>query len=231
MLYIVATPIGNLGDMTERALTLLRSGEIDLLLCEDTRVTKKLMLHYKLHIPQESFHGHSTPAKMKKIGDLLSDGKNIAYVSDAGTPGISDPGYLLVREAIERDVEIVPLPGPCAFVTALMASGLPTHEFRYLGFLPQKKGRETLFAQIVDSDETIVCYESKHRLIKTLERFGELMPDRYMVVAKELTKMHERFIRGNVLEVMNIILGDKKLTNGEFVLLIAPRNFAVVKSL
>ncbi len=223
MLYMVATPIGNMGDMTERGKEIL--GSVDLVLCEDTRHTGQLLKAYGVSAKLQSFHGHSSEEKLLDVLRQLEDGVSMAYVSDAGTPGISDPGFVLVKGAVERGVEVVTVPGASAFLAALMGSGLPTNTFWYAGYIPAKKGRQTLFGQFEASDQTVVCYESKHRLLKTLSVWAELMPDRYIVVAKELTKMHERFIRGTALDVYGVFEKDAQLQKGEFVLMVAPKGF------
>ena len=169
-LFIVATPIGNLKDISLRALRVLK--EVDLILCEDTRETKKLLDKYGIKKELLSYHSHSKLSKVEKIFELLGEGKNLALVSDAGTPGISDPGTVLVskiKEKFGENVQVIPIPGATALITALSASGLATHEFTFLGFLPHKKGRETLFKEIAGAKRTYAFYESPHRIIKTLE--------------------------------------------------------------
>jgi len=225
MLYTVATPIGNLKDVTHRALEVFV--EVDVVLCEDTRQTKKLMGHYDLSPKLESFHAHTSPAKRASVVERLVAGETMALVSDAGTPGISDPGTVLVREAVAAGVEVQHIPGPSAFLTALAASGLPTHEFWYVGYLPAKKGRQTLFARFAEEDKTIVCYESKHRLLKTLESWVEVMPERLIVIAKELTKMHEAILRGTAKEMLDFLHEEPALQKGEFVLLVAPKGYSI----
>ena len=175
--YIVATPIGNMGDITLRAIETLKN--VDLILCEDTRTTKNLLNKYSINKPTMSYHAQSKLAKTDKIFALMEEGKNLALVSDAGTPGISDPGALLVSQISARQdlaVKIIPIPGATALITALSGSGLPTHEFTFLGFLPHKKGRETLFKEIAASKRTMVFYESPHRIIKTLEALVKFCP-------------------------------------------------------
>ena len=173
-LYIVATPIGNLEDITLRALRVLK--EVDMILCEDTRVTKKLLNHYDIKTPTMSYHAHSKLSRVEKIFELIRVGKDLALVSDAGTPTISDPGVLLVqqvREEFGNEVDIVAIPGPSALVSALSVGGITSAQFTFYGFLPHKKGRETIFKEIADSKRTSVFYESPHRLLKTI---GELKP-------------------------------------------------------
>ena len=215
-LYIVATPIGNLGDLTFRAREVLET--VDLVACEDTRHTDILLKHYEIGTPKLSFHSHSGQAKVDKIMAYLQGGKDVALVSDAGTPGISDPGYTLVQAALEADVQVVPIPGASAVITALCASGLPTDKYLYLGFLPVKKGRQTLFKKIADSEHTVVFYESPHRLRKTLEQLGEhLRADAQVVVAKELTKIYENYTRGTLAEVLGLL---PEKIKGEYVVMI-----------
>ncbi|MBU0727344.1 16S rRNA (cytidine(1402)-2'-O)-methyltransferase [Patescibacteria group bacterium] len=216
-LYIVATPIGNLGDLTFRAKEILES--VDLVACEDTRHTSILLKHYEIDKPRLSFHGHSGYAKVDKIMEYLNKGDDVALVSDAGTPGISDPGYVLIQAALEGDVGVIPIPGTSAVITALCASGLPTDKFLYLGFLPVKKGRQTLFKKIAEAENTVVFYESPHRLIKTLTQLKDfLKPDAKIVVAKELTKIYETFYRGSLAEVLKQIPEKPK---GEYVVMVS----------
>ncbi|MEX2052259.1 MAG: 16S rRNA (cytidine(1402)-2'-O)-methyltransferase [Candidatus Paceibacterota bacterium] len=201
--YVVATPIGNMGDITLRAIETLRG--VDLILCEDTRVTKKLLSKYEIQKPTMSYHTHSKITKIDKILELLKEGKNLALVSDAGTPGISDPGYQLISQISARQdlaVKVIPIPGPSAVITALSASGLPTHEFTFLGFLPHKKGRETLFKEIAESKRTMVFYESPHRILKTLESLAKFCPNKKVCIARELTKIYEEFKTGTPEEVL-----------------------------
>lgn len=215
-LYIVATPIGNLADLTFRAKEILET--VDLIACEDTRHTGILLAHYGIKTERLSFHSHSGQAKVDKIMAYLDQGKNVALVSDAGTPGISDPGYVLIQSALKNDTQIIPIPGASAVITALCASGLPTDKYMYLGFLPVKKGRQTLFKFIADCDYTVVFYESPHRLKKTLEQLKIfLRPDARIVVAKELTKIYEAFYRGTINNILKILPENPK---GEYVVMI-----------
>jgi len=216
-LYIVATPIGNLSDLTFRAKETLEKA--NLIACEDTRHTGILLKHYGIQKPTLSFHSHSGQMKVEKILDYLKNGSDVALVSDAGTPGISDPGYRLIRTALDEGVTVIPIPGASAVITALCASGLPTDKFLYLGFLPVKKGRQTVFKQIAESEHTVVFYESPHRLIKTLTQLKDhLKPDAQVVIAKELTKIYETFHRGTLEEVLGKF-GEGK-PKGEYVILI-----------
>lgn len=222
MLYIVATPIGNLEDITLRAIRILK--EVDYIAAEDTRHVQILLQKYEIQKPAISFHAWSDDRKLSQLTDMLKQGKSIALVSDAGTPGISDPGYVLVKAAIEAGISIVPIPGPSAVITALCASGLPTHQFLYLGFLPVKKGRQTMLETFKDEERTIIFYESPHRIIKTLSEFAQKFPGRPMVVARELTKIYEEFFRGTTEEALAHF--EKKSPKGEFVVMLggATRN-------
>lgn len=224
-LYIVATPIGNLEDMTYRAVRML--GEVDMILCEDTRVTKKLLAKYDITTPTLSYHAQSGVAKAEKILALLEEGKRLALVSDAGTPTISDPGVLLVsqvREAFGDSVRIIPIPGASALTAALSASGISSAEFVFLGFLPHKKGRETLFKEIAGSKRTVVFYESPHRILKTLDSLESVLEgsDRRVVVARELTKLHEAFVSGTITEIKRRFNETPESVRGEFVVIIEP---------
>ncbi|OGY47141.1 MAG: 16S rRNA (cytidine(1402)-2'-O)-methyltransferase [Candidatus Buchananbacteria bacterium RIFCSPHIGHO2_02_FULL_38_8] len=216
VLYVVATPIGNLKDITLRALEILK--EVDLIVCEDTRVSNKLLNHYKIDKPTISYHQHSDIVKTDRIIAELKSGKNIALVSDAGTPGISDPGNKLVAAAVAAGIKVIPIPGPSAVAAALSVAGLPTDRFLFLGFLPHKKGRETLIKQIIESKYTIVFYESVHRIIKTLDQLKKFGLERQVVVCRELTKMFEEVVRGDIEEVLKHFEG--KEPKGEFVVVI-----------
>ncbi|OGI91815.1 16S rRNA (cytidine(1402)-2'-O)-methyltransferase [Candidatus Nomurabacteria bacterium RIFCSPLOWO2_01_FULL_46_18] len=221
-LYIVATPIGNLGDVTLRAIETLKN--VDLILCEDTRQTKKLLDKYGIKKELLSYHSHSKLSKVEKIFELLEEGKDLALVSDAGTPGISDPGTVLVSKVISRvslDVKVIPIPGPTALIAALSASGLPTHEFTYLGFLPHKKGREKIFKEITSAKRTIVFYESPHRILKTLESLQKFVPDKKVCLARELTKIYEEFKTGTAAELLEYLKQNPEKQRGEFVVIVA----------
>ncbi|OGI65265.1 16S rRNA (cytidine(1402)-2'-O)-methyltransferase [Candidatus Nomurabacteria bacterium RIFCSPLOWO2_01_FULL_39_18] len=222
--YVVATPIGNMGDITLRAIETLKS--VDLILCEDTRETKKILEKYNINKPTMSYHAQSKLAKVDKIFALLKEGKDLALVSDAGTPGISDPGALLISRIKEdthlRDsVNVIPVPGPTALVAALSASGLPTHEFTFLGFLPHKKGRETLFKEIAQAKRTIVFYESPHRILKTLESLVNFCPNKKICIARELTKIYEEFKTGSPEEILEYLNRNKEKQRGEFTVIVA----------
>ncbi len=207
-LYIVATPIGNLSDLTFRAKEILES--VNLIACEDTRHSKILLNHYNIKKPLLSFHSHSGRTKVDKIIQYLKNGDDVALISDAGTPGISDPGFILIQAALENGIEVIPIPGASAVITALCASGLPTDKFIYLGFLPIKKGRQKILKSIADMPHTVVFYESPHRLLKTISELKKcLKPDTKITVAKELTKIHETFFRGLIGNI------EKKLPSGK----------------
>jgi 16S rRNA (cytidine1402-2'-O)-methyltransferase len=220
-LYIVATPIGNMGDITLRAIETLKN--VDLILCEDTRTTKNLLNKYGINKPTMSYHAQSKLAKTDKIFEMLEEGKNLALVSDAGTPGISDPGAMLVAQVREKmsEVKVIPIPGASAVITALSASGLPTHEFTFLGFLPHKKGRETLFKEIAASERTVVFYESPHRILKTLESLIKFCPTKKVCIARELTKIYEEFFTGKPDEVLEYLTKNKEKQRGEFTVIVA----------
>lgn len=225
-LYIIATPIGNLEDITLRALRIL--GEVGMILCEDTRVTKKLLNKYDIKTPTMSYHAHSTLAKTDTILALLEEGKDLALVSDAGTPTISDPGVLLVSQVKDRfgdRVRVVPIPGPSAVVAALSASGISSSEFVFLGFLPHKKGRETIFKEIASAERTVVFYESPHRIMKTLDSLiihlgVNSQQKKRIIVARELTKIHEQIISGTIEEVQNYFSENSGKVKGEFVVIV-----------
>jgi 16S rRNA (cytidine1402-2'-O)-methyltransferase len=221
-LFIVSTPIGNLEDMTLRAIRILK--EVDVILCEDTRVTKTLLKRYEIDRPTVSYHAQSKLSKVEKIFGMLSEGKNLALVSDAGTPTISDPGCLLVaqvRKEFGDAVTIVPIPGPSAVLAALAVSGFPSSEFLFLGFLPHKKGRETLFKEIAASKRTVVFYESPHRILKCLESLrAHLEPKRRIMIAREITKLHEENVLGEPEEVLAHFALHPDRVRGEFVIVV-----------
>lgn len=216
-LYIVATPIGNLEDITFRAIQTLKT--VDFVLCEDTRVTKNLLTHYKIVTPTVSYHQHSDEKKIKEIQKLLNEGKNLALVTDAGTPGISDPGNLLIKFIVNSSNPIVvsPIPGASAVTTALSISGFPTDKFTFLGFPPHKNKRKKFFTELAKSEYTVVIYESCHRIKKTLDDLaGVLESGREVCVCRELTKKFETIYRGSIEEVVEMEIMQK----GEFVVVI-----------
>ncbi len=211
-----------MGDITLRALETLKN--VDLILCEDTRETKKILNKYNIDTATMSYHAHSKLAKLDKIFGLLEEGKDLALVSDAGTPGISDPGAMLVsqiRNNLRYSVDVIPVPGPTALIAALSASGLPTHEFTFLGFLPHKKGRETLFKEIASSTRTMVFYESPHRILKTLESLIKFCPDKRVCIARELTKIYEEFKTGSPSELLEYLNKNPVKQKGEFTVIVA----------
>jgi len=219
MLYIVATPIWNLEDMTYRAVRIL--SEVDIVACEDTRTSGVLFKHYDIKTQKLSYHSHSWKAKLDKIMSILKEWKDVALISDAGTPGISDPGYALIQEALKENIEVSPIPWASAVITWICASWMPSHHFLYLWFLPVKKWRQTLFKRISENKtETIVIYESVHRIIKTLwdleTYFGA---DHHIVIWRELTKKFEEFIRWTVTEVRAYFEKNPWKVKGEFVVL------------
>ncbi len=223
-LSVVATPIGNLGDITIRALETLKS--CDVIACEDTRVTAKLLARYEIQKPLLIFHAQSGKHATTRILQLLGEGKHVALVTDAGTPGVSDPGNELVREVRNRLMESViieGIPGPAALTAALSIAGMPTHEFTFLGFLPHKKGRQTLFKEIADSKRAMVFYESPHRIEKALQSLFEVLAeDRQVSVLRELTKMHESVIEGTAGTVQAHFVEHPDQVRGEFVVIVAP---------
>ena len=218
ILYIVSTPIGNLEDITMRAARMLR--EVDLIACEDTRHTRRLLDHLGISKPMISYHEHNEPARAAELVERLSRGDNVALVSDAGTPLISDPGYRVVRAALDAGIAVVPIPGPSAMIAALSASGLATDAFRFCGFLPAKATqRRKLLESMKDEDCTLIFYEAPHRVLEALEDIQATMGARPVVVARELTKVHEEFLRGSAAEV-RAQLASRGAVRGEITLLI-----------
>ena len=214
-LYIVATPIGNLDDITFRALNVLK--EVDLIAAEDTRHTLKLLNHFEITKPLISYHRHNEETKKELLIDKLKGGENIALVSDAGTPGICDPGEEIIKQAIQENIEIIPIPGACAFVNALVCSGISTKEFVFLGFLPlNKKLRKEKLEEVKIATKTVIIYEAPHKLKNTLEDLEMILENRQIVLARELTKIHEEFIRGTVSETID----KQENLKGEFVIII-----------
>ena len=219
-LYLVPTPIGNLEDITLRAIRVL--GEVDGILAEDTRNSGQLLKHFNISKPLYSHHAHNEHTGVPGVIKMLKEGKSLALISDAGTPGISDPGYLLVKACVESGIEVESLPGATAFVPALVNSGFPTDRFVYEGFLPHKKGRQTRWKALAEEERTIVLYESPHRLVKALEQIIEFIsPDRSVMVGRELSKMHEQMIRGTATEVLAYFVAHPDKVRGEIVIVIA----------
>ena len=214
-LYLVATPIGNLEDITLRAIKVLE--EVDLIAAEDTRNSLKLLNHYDIKKPLISYHRHNEELRVDNLIEKLKQGNNIAVVSDAGTPGISDPGEVIAKEAIKNNIDVIPIPGACAAINALIASGLNTTEFAFFGFLPlNKKLRKEKLNEIKDETKTCIIYEAPHKLQKTLQDFKEVIENREVVLAREITKIHEEFIRGNI----DKIISKSENLKGEMIILI-----------
>jgi len=219
-LFIVPTPIGNLDDMTFRAIKVLKA--VDLILAEDTRTSGKLLKHFEIGTQMKSHHMHNEHKMVDRIIDRLKNGDSIAIISDAGTPAISDPGFLLTRACIKNNIEVECLPGATAFVPALVNSGLPNDKFVFEGFLPVKKGRQTRLKILSEEERTMIFYESPHKLIKTLAQFAEYFgEERQISVSRELTKLYEETIRGTVMEVLNHF--ENKAPKGEFVVVVEGR--------
>lgn len=218
MLYLVPTPIGNLEDITLRALRVLR--EADVVACEDTRTTSVLLQHYDIDTPRLSYHDHNERQRAPQLIDRMRGGETVALVSDAGSPGISDPGFYLVRACLEAGLKVESLPGPTAFVPALVLSGLPTERFAFEGFLPPKKGRQSRLASLAREERTLVFYESPHRLVKTLDQLAEhLGADRQAAVARELSKAFEEVARGTLAE-LSATFAQRDRVRGEIVLVV-----------
>lgn len=220
-LFLVPTPIGNLEDITLRAIRVLN--EVDLILAEDTRTSGKLLKHYEIVTRTESMHKFNEHKKVENYLNIIQSGSNIALITDAGTPGISDPGYLLVKACVDKAIDIESLPGATAFVPALVNSGLPSERFVFEGFLPQKKGRNKRLEQLKGEERTIILYESPYRLVKTLEQLAELFtPQHQVCVSRELTKMYEENIRGTLEEVVEHY--KTHTPKGEIVIVFNPRS-------
>ncbi|GAB4298905.1 MAG: 16S rRNA (cytidine(1402)-2'-O)-methyltransferase [Ignavibacteriaceae bacterium] len=220
-LYITATPIGNLSDITLRAIETLK--QVDQILCEDTRTTQKLLQHYNISKELISLNAVNEQKKINFVINKLNEGLQIALVSDAGTPGISDPGIRLINAAIKAGYQPVPVPGVTALITALSIAGLPTDSFVFEGFLPQKKGRQKLISGLADETRTIVLYESTYRIEKLLHELNNYLPERFIVICRELTKMFEETWRGKPQEILDSL--QSRTIKGEFVILIAPRGW------
>jgi len=219
-LYLVPTPIGNLEDITLRAIRVL--GEVEGILAEDTRNSGQLLKHLNISKPLYSHHAHNEHTGVPGVIKMLKEGKSLALISDAGTPGISDPGYLLVKACVDNGIEVESLPGATAFVPALVNSGFPTDRFVYEGFLPHKKGRQTRWKALAEEERTIVLYESPHRLVKALEQIIEFIsPDRLVMVGREISKMHEQMVRGTATEVLAYFTTHPDKVRGEIVIVIA----------
>lgn len=220
-LYLVPTPIGNLEDMTFRAIKVLK--EVDLILAEDTRNSGKLLKHFEIATPMQSHHMHNEHKSVENIVKRIQAGETIALISDAGTPAISDPGFLLTRACVENGITVECLPGATAFVPALVNSGLPNDKFVFEGFLPDKKGRQTRYLALAEETRTLILYVSPHKLVKTLGEFVQYFgPDRQVSVSRELSKMHEETVRGTAQEVLQHF--ENKLPKGEIVVCVAGKS-------
>ncbi len=221
-IYIVASPIGNLEDITFRALSVLKT--VAVILCEDTRTTGKLLRHYEITTPTLSYHQHSKSAVVDKIIHMIQDGSTLALITDAGTPGVSDPGNELIATLISHcgpSLEIIPIPGASAVAALASVAGIPMNTFLFLGFPPHKKKRKSFFAKIAQSEEPVVLYESVHRIIKTLQELEEAIPDSYIIVGRELTKIYETIYRGSANEVRKQI--EREGLRGEFTLIVSSK--------
>ena len=215
-IYIVSTPIGNLADISLRAIDILKT--VDLIACEDTRQTAKILNHYKIKNKMTPYHDHNKEYKTSSLIDLIKKGNSIALVSDAGTPGISDPGFYLIREAIKNDINISPIPGPSALTAAILASGMEIDRFLFEGYLPRKKGRLKRLKELAAYKVTIVIFEGPHRVLRSLRDLRDTLGDRKAAIGRELTKVHEEFIRGNLSDL--IANFSERKPKGEFVILI-----------
>ncbi|HOI29954.1 MAG TPA: 16S rRNA (cytidine(1402)-2'-O)-methyltransferase [Melioribacteraceae bacterium] len=222
-LIVVATPIGNLSDITYRAVDTLKS--VDIIVCEDTRVTKILLDHYQIEKPLFVVNAQNESKKIPELIERINNGSVCALVSDAGTPSISDPGTRLVNAAVKNGIEVIGIPGPSAVILALSISGLPTDSFVFEGFLPQKKGRQKKLTELAVEERTIVLYESTYRIEKLLEEINKYMPDRQLVIGRELTKRFEEMWRGTAAEIIRDL--SNKTIKGEFVVIIAPNGFII----
>jgi len=218
ILYIDATPIGNLEDITLRALRVLK--EVDLVACEDTRVTRKLLSHYNIETQAIAYHQHTSDDKIQKIIAQILEGKNVAVVTDAGTPGVSDSGNILVAEAVANDIVVLPIPGASALASIIGVAGIDMQQFTFLGFPPHKKGRETYFKKVAASEIPIIYYESPHRVIKNLEMLEKFSLDKKIILGRELTKMFEQVVRGTVAEVLEYFASNPSKVKGEFVIVV-----------
>ncbi len=217
-LFIVATPIGNLGDMTLRALETLKS--VDSILCEDTRVTSRLLAHYEIKRPLVSCHEHTDDSKLKQLIERLEQGESLAFVSDAGTPGLSDPGNKLVSLALESDIAVVPIPGVSALATLVSVAGIDMREFAFLGFPPHKKGRETFFRKVAAAEMPVMYYESPHRVLKNLELLASFASGKRVIIGRELTKLFEEMVRGTIEEALTYFSEHPEKVKGEFAVIV-----------
>lgn len=215
-LFIVATPIGNLEDITLRAMRVLK--EVDLVACEDTRVTRKLLSHYNIATQTVAYHQHTSDDKIGKIIGQILEGKNVAVVTDAGTPGVSDPGNILVAEAIANNIVVLPIPGASALASIISIAGIDMQQFTFLGFPPHKKGRETYFKKVAALEIPVIYYESPHRVLKNLEMLAKFSEDKKIILGREMTKMFEEVVRGSITEVLEYFTNNPSKIKGEFVI-------------
>ncbi len=223
-LYVIGTPIGNMQDIGLRALETLRT--VDVIVCEDTRVTKRLLNNFEIVKPLISFHAQSKESSFQNIISLLKDGKNLALVTDAGTPAISDPGSLLISRIYNelKDIRIRAIPGPSALTSALSISGLPTDEFTFYGFLPHKKGREKILNEILKTDRTCVFYESTHRIMRAIEQMSKIfVENKTICIVREISKIYEEVIRGDINQIKDFLLANTEKQKGEFVVIVSRR--------
>lgn len=220
ILYVVATPIGNLEDITLRALRILEG--VDLIACEDTRVASRILKHYSIKKTLVSYHQHSDFKKANLIIDYLREGKNIALITDAGTPGVSDPGNFLVAQAVENEIRVCPIPGPSALGAVISVAGIDLQKFLFLGFPPHKKGRETFFKKVIDSQLPVIYYESPHRLLKNLELLEILKCEKSIIIGREMTKIFEEIKGGKLEEILLYFRENPTKIKGEFVLIVYP---------
>ncbi len=216
-LYVVATPIGNLSDITFRGIDTLQN--VDIIACEDTRVSRKLFEHYDIDTEVITYHQHTKDHKMQSIIDEIKNGKNVAIVTDAGTPGISDPGNKLVASAVKENISVVPIPGPTAISSIVSVAGIDMQKFLFLAYPPHKKGRQTFFTRVSESDVPVIYYDSVHRVLKNLTLLQEIAPDTNIVLGRELTKMHEEVVRGSVDDVIRYFEENTDKVKGEFVVI------------
>jgi 16S rRNA (cytidine1402-2'-O)-methyltransferase len=217
ILYIVATPIGNLEDITLRAMRVLK--EVDMVACEDTRVTRKLLSHYNIETQAIAYHQHTSDSRIQNIIAQILEGKNVAVVTDAGTPGVSDPGNILVAEAVANEIVVLPIPGASAVASIISVAGIDMQQFTFLGFPPHKKGRETYFKKVSASEFPVIYYESPHRVIKNLEMLLKFAPEKKIILGRELTKMFEQVVRGSISDILEYFANNPTKVKGEFVII------------
>ncbi len=227
-LYVVATPIGNMEDITLRALRILK--EVSLVLCEDTRHTKTLLSRYEIKTKTDSYHAHSNDSKLSQIANKLEEGEDLALVSDAGTPLVSDPGVFLIsylRERFGNDLKIVPIPGASALTSALSVIPVSEGRFTFIGFLPHKKGRQTIIKEMANAEFATICYESSHRILKFLKELEEFFPEAHIWIARELTKQFEEILEGSSMELSKILTENPEKQKGEFVVVVEKHKISI----